>query len=187
MESLLNKLPVFQFIFRLSTKIKITVIFVILLVLILYFSQVNSHNKIKSGWETAKNISPELLKKVLQIDTNGQITPDSIKVMKISSGEENLYLFDLNSSKFCGITGCIYSLYNSTGKLLLRIILNLHLPPSSKLKFINIIPNINSNKFPCLIFAQADLSKPKVYHTKYCYFQDRFARVNQTYSSISNE
>ena len=162
-------------------KFKIIAVTLILAVLILFFILAsNQAQKTKDfRWEDANaSISLSLLNRV--INDKPQIKPNNLKIMKLS---KNIYLFDFNSPGFCGIAGCMYSLYDATGRSRLEIVADSSLPPQSKFKFIDVKQN-TSNKFPCIIFSQADWIEPKISHTEFCYIQSKFRAVNQTFSNF---
>ena len=160
--------------FRLKI-IAVTLVFTILIIFFIFTS-----NQAKDfRWEDANtSISLSLLNRV--INDKPQIKPNNLKFMKLS---KNIYLFDFNSPEFCGIAGCIYSLYDATGRSRLEIVVDSSLPPQSKFKFIDVKQN-TSNKFPCIIFSQADWIEPKISHTEFCYIQSKFRPVNQTFSNF---
>ena len=151
---------------------KFVILVVISVLTLIVTSQINklfSKNQDLQWKYVNDDISQSLLQKVISIDSSKKIKANNIKFIEISTDREKLYLFDLNSPRFCGIAGCLYSLYDSKGKLLLRMVADSRLPPDSKSKFINIEkPDSNSN-FPCLIISQTDLNEPylKVIHSKY--------------------
>ena len=165
----------YQFKFKI---IAVTLILAILIICFIFAS--NQAKKPKDfRWEDANtSISLPLLNKV--INDKPQIKHENLKFMSLS---KDIYLFDFNSPEFCGIAGCVYSVYDSTGTSILEIVADSSLPPKSKFKFIEIKQNTN-NKFPCIIISQADWIEPKISHTEFCYIQSNFRPVNQTFSNF---
>lgn len=166
---------------------KFIILVVILVLTLIITSQIKLFQKNQDlQWKYVNdNISQSLLQKVISIDSSKRIKLNDIRFIEIPSDREKLYLFDLNSPRYCGIAGCLYSLYDSKGHLLLRIVADSRLPPDSKFKFIDIEkPDSNSN-LPCLIISQTDLNEPdlKIIHSKYCYFHHQFKLINQTFSA----
>lgn len=164
-----------------ETKFKIiAVTFILVILIIVFVFAFNQNNKAKDlKWENTKaSLSLSLLNKV--INDKPKINPDNLRFISLS---KDMYLFDFNSPEFCGIAGCVYSLYDSTGKSRLEIVADSSLPPQSKFKFIDIKQN-TSNEFPCIIFSQADWIEPKISHTEFCYVQSKFRPVNQSFSNF---
>ncbi len=174
-------LPKYKYKFKFQIIAITLIVSILILILIFVSSQFKSLNKTKGlNWENAKvDLSLSLLNKI--INDKPQVKPENLKFMSIS--KDNLYLFDFNSPQLCGTAGCVYSLYDSTGKLLLQVVADSSLPPKSKFKFIDTYQNTN-NKLPCIIFSQADWNEPKVSHTEFCYVQSKFKPVNQTFSNF---
>lgn len=167
--------------FKHELKFKIIAVSLLLAILIIFLIFVsNQFNKPKDfKWNNAKAyLSLSLLNEV--INDKPQIKPDNLKFIPLS---KDIYLFDFNSPEFCGIAGCIYSLYDAIGRSRLEIVADSSLPPQSKFKFIDIKQN-TSNKFPCIIFSQADWIEPKISHTEFCYVESKFRPVNQTFSNF---
>ncbi len=160
------------------------VIFLLVFIVFTQFKPVAKEKDIKWNYAT-DNLSPALIQKITSIEDRGKIKFEKIRYIQIN----NLYLFDYNSSKFCGIGGCLYSLYDNQANLLLNIVDDFKLPKKSDINFIKIIKSVNS-KFPCLVFShvldQDYLSHNhlKVIHNEYCYLGHRFQRINQTFSEL---
>jgi hypothetical protein len=140
-----------------------------------------ANNNRTATWRTAKEIAPPfLIKKVLFLNSIARIDDKSIKVMQIpSQGAGDLYIFDFRSPQLCGIAGCLYLVYHESGKLLLPLIANPNLPPKEEL--IRTSDTI-AGEFPCLVVTQPTANENMISHTKYCYQNGRFIRLNEDFS-----
>ena len=141
-----------------------------------------SKNNPRLTWESAEGIVPQsLLKQVLSQKSTRPTDISSIKVMRISSqGAGNLYLFDYASPQLCGATGCLYSVYNESGKVLLEFIANPYLPVAEKL--VQVSETVNQG-FPCLNITQSIDTDKLLSQTEFCYQQGKYIRLNQDFIS----
>jgi hypothetical protein len=98
-----------------------------------------------------------------------------------SSGSGKVYIFDFRSSQLCGTGGCVYPMYHERGKLLLLLIANPNLPPKEDL--IKISDTVNQG-FPCLVITQNTTIYNMVSHIQYCYESGKYARFNESLTSI---
>ncbi|NJO64989.1 MAG: histidine kinase [Richelia sp. RM2_1_2] len=141
-----------------------------------------SKNNYRLTWESAEGIVPQsLLKQVLSQKSTHPTDISSIKVMRISSqGAGNLYLFDYDSPQLCGAAGCLYSVDNESGKVLLQFIANPYLPVAEKL--VQVSETVNQG-FPCLNITQSTDTDKLLSQTEFCYQQGKYIRLNQDFVS----
>ncbi|BAZ37598.1 hypothetical protein NIES4101_35210 [Calothrix sp. NIES-4101] len=147
--------------------------------LIVYLSP-NSKSK---GWQDTDNFAPQpLLKTVLSQKSIHHLDASLIKILKIPSrGGGNLYIFDYRSPKLCGNAGCLYSVYNESGNILLEFIANPYLPRNENLIQAT---NIDNDEFPCLIITQSTEQENIVSLTKYCYQKGKYIRLDQSLTEV---
>ncbi|BAZ40225.1 hypothetical protein NIES4101_61860 [Calothrix sp. NIES-4101] len=159
----------------------ISVIAFSVLFLITYLSP-NSKLKL-TGWQNAENLaSKPLLKTVLSQKLIRNLDISSIKVLKIPSRSAgNLYIFDYRSSQLCGAGGCLYSVYNQSGNILLEFIANPYLPPKENLIQVT---DIDNSGFPCLIITQPTVKENIVSRTRYCHGNEKYIRLNQALTEV---
>ena len=100
------------------------IIFVILIIFAFY-NHLSTKKRITT-WKNADEVVPKLLlKKVVTQKSTRYLDISSIRVMRIpSQGAGNLYIFDYGSPQLCGSAGCLYSVYDESGKRLLEFIAN---------------------------------------------------------------
>ena len=178
-----KKISIINTITKRQNQIILIALILLILSFFIYMIQVQfSNNNDKLTWNTSENTSDLSLKKILAQDSKFLKYTHPVKVMKISS---NLYLIDLDDQSFCGIAGCVYSLYSSDGELFLRFVAHSYLPKQTKHTFIDVSKNDN-NKYPCLVLSQADWVEPIISHAKYCYSTQKFQFVNQTFSNFQS-
>ncbi|MBV6625120.1 MAG: hypothetical protein KI793_19705 [Rivularia sp. (in: Bacteria)] len=126
-----------------------------------------------------------LLKKVVTKKSTRYLDISSIKVMRISlNGANNLYIFDYGSPQFCGAGGCLYSVYNYSGKTLLEFIANPKLPKPQKL--IKVGENVNQG-FPCLNITQITDTHKLLSQTEFCYQNGHYVPLNKNFITEKNE
>ena len=153
-------------------------------VLNLSISNVNSFKNSRALiWKNAEETTPQsLLKKILFQDSIGHINISSIKVIQVpTQGTGNLYIFDFRSPQLCGAGGCFYSVYNESGKPLLELIANPHLPPKENLIQVT---NTVHQSFPCLVITQNTAMENIVSRTQYCYQGKSYVRFNQALTAV---
>jgi hypothetical protein len=152
--------------------------------LITYLSP-NSKLKL-TGWQNAENLAPKpLLKTVLSQKLIRNLDISSIKVLKIPSRSAgNLYIFDYRSSQLCGAGGCLYSIYNESGNILLEFLANPYLPPKENLIQAT---DIDNSGFPCLIITQPTSKVNVVSRTRYCHHKDKYIRLNQAFTEVDKD
>ncbi len=173
---------------RLSkSKIIVLIICIIVMTLTvstLYKSLFKNHSI--TTWENVDEVVPKpLLKKVVSKKSTRYLNISSIKVMRIpSQGAGNLYLFDYGSPQLCGSAGCLYSVYDDSGKLLLEFIAHSQIPKSQKL--IKVGENVNQG-FPCLNITQFTDTDKLLSQTKFCYQNGHYVRLNKSFISEKNE
>jgi hypothetical protein len=139
-----------------------------------------------STWVNADEVIPKpLLKKVVTKQSTRYLDISSIKVMRIpSQGAGNLYIFDYGSPQLCGAAGCLYSVYNDSGKTLLEFIANPKLTKSQKL--IKVGENVNQG-FPCLNITQITDTNKLLSQTEFCYQNSHYIRLNKSFIREKNE
>jgi hypothetical protein len=144
-----------------------------------------SPNRKITGWQDAENIAPQsLLKTVLSQKAIQNLDVSSIKVLKIPSrAAGNLYIFDYRSPQLCGAGGCLYSVYNESGNMLLEFIANPYLPQKENLIQAT---DIDNSGFPCLIITQPTSKANIVSRTRYCHHKDKYIRLNQGLIEVGN-
>jgi hypothetical protein len=138
-----------------------------------------SPNSKLTGWQNADNLAPKpLLKTVLSQKSIRNLDISSIKVLTIPSRSAgNLYIFDYRSSQLCGAAGCLYSVYNESGNILLEFLANPYLPRKENLIQAT---DIDNSGFPCLIITQSTEQKNIVSMTRYCYEKGKYIRLNKS-------
>ncbi|MDY6897589.1 MAG: histidine kinase [Cyanobacteriota bacterium] len=144
----------------------------------LYKSLFQSHHI--TTWENADEVIPKpLLKKVVTKKSTRYLDISLIKVMQIpTQGAGNLYIFNYGSPQLCGAAGCLYSVYNDSGKLLLEFIAHSQIPKSQKL--IKVGENVNQG-FPCLNITQFTDTDKLLSQTEFCYQNDDYVRLNKSF------
>ncbi|MGB6298373.1 MAG: histidine kinase [Rivularia sp. (in: cyanobacteria)] len=162
----------------------ICIIVITLTVSTLYKSLFKNHSI--TTWKNADEVVPKLLlKKVVTKQSTRYLDISSIKVMRIpSQGAGNLYLFDYGSPQLCGAGGCLYSVYNDSGKTLLEFIANPKLPKSQKL--IKVGDNVNQG-FPCLNITQVTDTDKLLSQTEFCYQNGNYVPLNKNFITEKNE
>jgi hypothetical protein len=142
-----------------------------------------SPNRKITGWQDAENIAPQsLLKTVLSQKAIQNLDVSSIKVLKIPSHSAvNLYIFDYRSPQLCGAGGCLYSVYNESGNILLEFIANPYLPQKENLIQAT---DIDNSGFPCLIITQSTEQENIVYRTRYCHHNGKYIRLNKALTEV---
>ncbi|PAX52368.1 histidine kinase [Brunnivagina elsteri] len=141
-----------------------------------------SSNSHMLTWKKAEEITPQpLLKIVLSQKHARYINVSSIQVMRVPShGAGDLYIFDFRSFQLCGAGGCLYSIYNKSGKLILEFIANPLLPEKENL--IQVSDTVNQG-FPCLIINQSISTSQLLSKNKFCYQDGRYFRLNQDFTT----
>ncbi|AFZ01683.1 hypothetical protein [Calothrix sp. PCC 6303] len=145
-----------------------------------------SPHKKPKGWQNAENLAPKpLLKTVLSQKSIRNFDISSVKVLTIPSRSDgNLYIFDYRSSQLCGAAGCLYSVYNESGNILLEFIANPYLPQKENLIQTT---DIDNSGFPCLIITQATSTTNIVSRTRYCHHTDKYIRLNQALTEVGKD
>ena len=173
---------------RLSkSKIIILIIFIIFMtftVSTLYKKFFQNHSI--TIWKNADEvISKPLLKKVVTKKSTRYLDISLIKVMQIpSQSAGNLYIFDYGSPQLCGAAGCLYSVYNDSGKTLLEFIANPQLPTAQELVKVS---KTAYQGFPCLTITQSINTDKLLSQTKFCYQQGKYIRLNKSFINGKNE
>lgn len=114
----------------------------------------------------------------LILKTQKPLDENQIKALKVpDKGAGNFYLIDFNSQHLCGTGGCLYAIYTQKGQLVLRLLLNPHLPKRTPLFSIS---EQTRNGVPCLSVAQATGEENIVSRRRYCYEGSGFTLVNSS-------
>lgn len=134
-------------------------------------------------WTDAQNIVPaSLIKSALRENSTGDVEAKSIKVLQLpSQGAGKLYIFDFQSPQLCGTGGCVYPVYQQSGKLLLSLIANPNLPKGEVL----IRPDDTvRNGFSCLVITQTTSIEGMVSRSQYCYQGKGFFKFNEALTKV---
>jgi hypothetical protein len=144
-----------------------------------FFITYLSPNSKLTSWQDGETLAPKpLLKTVLSQKSTRNLDISSIKVLKIPSRSAiNLYIFDYRSPQLCGAGGCLYSVYNESGNILLEFLANPYLPRKENLIQAT---DIDNSGFPCLIITQSTEQKNIVSMTRYCYEKGKYIRLNKS-------
>lgn len=119
-------------------------------------------------WTDARDIAPaSLIERALRQNSIGGVEAKSIKVLQVPShGAGKLYIFDFQSPQLCGVGGCIYPVYQESGRLVLSVIANPNLPKGEVL--IRADDTVR-NGFSCLVITQSTSTEGMVSRSHYCY------------------
>ena len=156
----------------------------ILFVLVLGFIWVLNQPKSASSWGRANQIAPVRLVQMavqqnyLILKNQKLLDENQIKALKVpDKGAGNFYLIDFNSQQLCGSGGCLYAVYTQKGQLVLRLLLNPHLPNKTPLFSLS---EQTRNGVPCLLIAQSTGEENIVSRRRYCYEGSGFTLVNSS-------
>jgi hypothetical protein len=136
-----------------------------------------------STWQRAEQVTPQaLLKQILSEKYTRHLDISSIQVMRVPSHTgEDLYIFDFHSPQLCGVSGCLYSVYNAKGNQLLEFIANPYLPQRENLIQIS---DTNKQEYPCLIITQNTATENIISRTQYCYQEGRYIQFNKILTKV---
>ncbi len=173
---------------RLS-KSQIIILIVCIIIVTLTVSTLHKHfynNHQYITWKNVDEVVPKpLLKKFVTKNSTRYLDIFLIKVMQIpTQGIGNLYIFDYGSPQLCGSAGCLYSVYDKSGKLLLEFIAHSQIPKSQKL--IKVGENVNQG-FPCLNITQITDTDKLLSQTEFCYQNGHYIRLNKSFIREKNE
>ncbi|NJL63076.1 MAG: histidine kinase [Methylacidiphilales bacterium] len=143
------------------------------------------YNK-STSWQKVESVVPQaLLKTVLSQQLIRNLDISSIQAIRIPySGARNLYIFDYRSPQFCGAGGCLYSVYNESGNILLEFIANPYLPPKENLIQAT---DIDNSRFPCLIITQATSTTNIISRARYCHHNGKYIPLNQNLTEVGKD
>ncbi len=137
-----------------------------------------------SSWGRANQIAPVSLVRMavqenyLTLKNQKPLDENQIKALKVpDKGAGNFYVIDFNSQQLCGSGGCLYAVYTQKGQLVLRLLLNPHLPKRTPLFSLS---EPTRNGVPCLAIAQATGEENIVSRRRYCYEGSGFTLVNSS-------
>lgn len=134
-------------------------------------------------WTDAQNILPaSLIKRALRENSTSDVEAKSIKVLQVpSQGAGKLYIFDFQSPQLCGANGCVYPVYQESGKLVLSVIVNPNLPKGEVLIRAD---NTVQNGFSCLVITQTTSIEGMVSRSQYCYQGAGFVKLNEALTKV---
>ncbi|MBD2604769.1 histidine kinase [Scytonema hofmannii FACHB-248] len=134
-------------------------------------------------WTDAQNIVPaSLIKRALRENSTGDVEAKSIKVLQVpSQGAGKLYIFDFQLPQLCGTNGCVYPVYQESGKLVLSVIVNPNLPKGEVLIRAD---NTVQNGFSCLVITQTTSIEGMVSRSQYCYQGAGFVKLNEALTKV---
>lgn len=170
--------------------LKVLILFILLLAflsatlaLVLWVFNSSFNKSYTPTWKSAKDVVNErLLKQVLASASTNKLDEKAVKVMPISSSDGvHIFVFDFHSPQLCGAGGCLYQVYHESGKLLLQVMANPHLPPKEDLIRVS-SPDLQA--FPCLIFTQTTDIENMVSRTDYCFDSGRYTRFGETWTAV---
>lgn len=138
------------------------------------------------AWVDASYGAPaSVVKKALYFNTTAKFDAKALKVLPIpSDGAGTLYLFDFRSPQLCGVGGCVYLLYHESGKLMLQLTVNPHIPPKDELVKVS---QLTYNGFPCLTFTQTTDMESIVSRSKYCYGGKQFEYIGDEFTPVGKQ
>ncbi|EKE99550.1 hypothetical protein FDUTEX481_09810 [Tolypothrix sp. PCC 7601] len=145
----------------------------------------SSNKSYAPTWKPAKEIvNAPLFKKVLAHASTNKLDDQAVKVIPISSSDGiHVFVFDFHAPQICGAGGCLYQVYHESGKLLLQVMANPHLPPKEDLIRVS---SRDIQVFPCLIFTQTTDMENIVSRTDYCFDSGRYTRFGETWTGIGS-
>nr|WP_249071007.1 hypothetical protein [Argonema antarcticum] len=122
----------------------------------------NSVAAVPLNWKQADSISPALLQ--LAVSENTSNTPKSLNNVLVASistkDNQQLYVFNYNSSDTCGKLGCLYVAYLDKGESSYQRVLSLYLQPNLPTKHslisISSESNTSASLLPCLEVKQVE-------------------------------
>lgn len=134
-------------------------------------------------WTAASDIAPRsLIETALRQNSIAGVEAKSIKVLQIPSrGAGKLYIFDFQSPQLCGAGGCIYPVYQESGKLVLSVIANPNLPKGEVLIRAD---GMEQNGFPCFVITQSTSTEGMVSRSQYCYQGREFVKLNEALTRV---
>lgn len=135
-----------------------------------------------------KAVPEEILKKAIAENYfapgNASLDPKTVEVFEVSgrSGKK-FFIFNFNTPNLCGISGCLYAVYNSTGEEILSLYLQPNLPENFKLFDIQ---ERLSDDLPCLVISQPNSSNGSqkvttVFSSQYCYQENTRTMLRISY------
>lgn len=183
MQSILNRFPNIK-----SSKhqaILLTIACIALFVVpALLVKATSSKNSVRVlTWTSAGDIAPaSLIERALRQNSIGGVEAKAIKVLQVPShGAGKLYIFDFQSPQLCGTGGCIYPVYQESGKLVLSVIANPNLPKGEML--IRADDTVR-NGFSCLVITQSTPTSSMVSRSQYCYQGAGFVKFNEALTGV---
>ncbi|KAB8313897.1 histidine kinase [Tolypothrix campylonemoides VB511288] len=134
-------------------------------------------------WTDARDIAPaSLIERASRQNSIGGVEAKSIKVLQVPShGAGKLYIFDFQSPQLCGVGGCIYPVYQESGKLVLSVIANPNLPKGEVLIRAD---DTVQNGFSCLVITQSTSTEGMVSRSHYCYQGAAFVKFNEALTKV---
>ncbi|MDF5724427.1 MAG: histidine kinase [Rhizonema sp. PD37] len=181
MQAILNRVPNIK-----SPKYQAILFMIVCIALFvvpaLLVNQTSSTNSVRP-WTVAQDIAPaSLIERALRQNSIGGVEAKSIKVLQVPShGAGKLYIFDFQSPQLCGAGGCIYPVYQESGKLVLSIIANPNLPKGEMLIRAD---DTVQNGFSCLVITQSTHTEGMVSRSQYCYQGTGFVKFNEALTKV---
>lgn len=182
MQSIINRFPTIK-----SAKHQ-TILAMVCMALFVVTVLLMKATSLKNGgtilaWTDAQNIVPaSLIKRAFRENSTSDVEAKSIKVLQVpSQGVGKLYIFDFQSPQLCGANGCVYPVYQESGKLLLSVIANPNLPKGEVL--IRASDTVR-NGFSCLVITQTTSTEGMVSRSQYCYQGAGFVKLNEALTKM---
>ncbi len=181
MQAILNRFPNIKYPKRQVILLTIAGI-VLFVVSALLVKETSSTNSVRP-WTDAQHIAPvSLIERALRQNSMSGVEAKSIKVLQVPShGAGKLYIFDFQSPQLCGAGGCIYPVYQESGKLVLSVIANPNLPKGEMLIRAD---DTVQNGFPCLVITQSAHTEGMVSRFQYCYQGAGFVKFNEALTEV---
>ena len=181
MQAILNRFPNIK-----SHKyqaILFTIVCIALFVVHAFLVKETSSTNSVRPWTAAQDVTPgSLIQRALRQNSIGGVEAKSINVLQVPShGAGKLYIFDFQSPQLCGAGGCIYSVYQESGKLVLSVIANPNLPKGEMLIRAD---DTVQNGFPCLVITQSAHTEGMVSRFQYCYQGAGFVKFNEALTQV---
>ncbi len=143
-------------------------------------------HKASIDWQQASAVvPPDVLKNAIERIYPSKTTPpnpQSMRVLKIAAERgKTLYFIDFHTKNLCGVGGCLYVLYDETGKLLMSVLLRPELPQGASLVA---VLERTRNGYPCFSISQSGDQDRITQNREYCHEGVGFAAVDSFESSL---
>jgi hypothetical protein len=132
----------------------------------------SNNYEIPKNWESGKSPRvPDAVQK--SISDIGGLDISNTLVLIIPGKKESNYLVNPNSQTFCGSGGCLYNLYNESGKLILSLLLDASLPKG----FDSLVVSGLDKEKECFDILQA-VSDSAIARNEFCKQGEEFFLMN---------